>query len=188
MNRPRPRLRLSLHLRHTPSRSTGTTQRPVRCGQALRPRPLGARAWLVAGAVGLIGLNGCATPAGQAAPGAPAPQALACALPTNCVSSSATSDLPPLRYTGGPENARALLRQVLGTYPEVDSLKVGDLTVDTVFTTPTLGFRDQVEFQIDPAQQLIHFRSRSLAGLYDFGKNRARMVEFSARWRQMAVR
>jgi uncharacterized protein (DUF1499 family) len=54
-----------------------------------------------------------------------------------------------------------------------------------IFTT-RVGFRDQVDFQIDEVAQRIHFRSRSLVGLYDFGKNRSRMQAFRARFEQQA--
>ena len=55
------------------------------------------------------------------------------------------------------------------------------LTLQAIFATPA-GFRDQVDFLIDPASQRIDFRSRSLFGLFDLGKNRSRMEEFSKRF------
>lgn len=56
-------------------------------------------------------------------------------------------------------------------------------TPTAVFTT-RIGFRDEVVFVLDPAGQQIHFRSRSLLGLYDFGKNRSRMAAVSERLAQ----
>ena len=53
--------------------------------------------------------------------------------------------------------------------------------LEVVFTT-FLGFRDEVLFRVDAAKQRIDFRSRSLMGLYDFGKNRSRMKDFAARF------
>ena len=53
--------------------------------------------------------------------------------------------------------------------------------VEAVFTTPA-GFTDVVDFRIDPAQQRIAYRSRSTFGLYDFGKNRSRMLLFAERF------
>lgn len=44
------------------------------------------------------------------------------------------------------------------------------------------GFRDQVDFRIDPQAQRIDFRSRSLFGLFDWAKNRSRMQEFKRRF------
>ena len=39
-------------------------------------------------------------------------------------------------------------------------------------------------FRIDPDAQRIDFRSRSLFGLFDWGKNRSRMQEFKTRFEQ----
>ena len=52
------------------------------------------------------------------------------------------------------------------------------LQLETIFTTQ-VGFHDTVLFQIDSAGQRIDFRSSSNFGLYDFGKNRSRMKEFT---------
>jgi len=43
-----------------------------------------------------------------------------------------------------------------------------------------------VDFQIDPAAERIDFRSRSLLGLFDFGKNRSRMQDFALRFQAPA--
>jgi uncharacterized protein (DUF1499 family) len=53
--------------------------------------------------------------------------------------------------------------------------------LEAVFTTPA-GFKDQVEFKLDAQAQQIDYRSRSNLGLFDFGKNRSRMLEFAARF------
>jgi uncharacterized protein (DUF1499 family) len=45
-----------------------------------------------------------------------------------------------------------------------------------------LGFRDEVEFRLDAEAQTIHFRSRSLMGAYDFGKNHSRMQDLKSRF------
>lgn len=66
-------------------------------------------------------------------------------------------------------------------HPEAKIFHSDVLTTQAIFTTPA-GFRDQVDFQIDPASQRIDFRSRSLFGLFDLGKNRSRMEEFSKRF------
>ena len=60
-------------------------------------------------------------------------------------------------------------------------MRAEGLTLSAVFNTPA-GFQDQVDFQIDPVQQRIDYRSRSILGLYDFGKNRSRMQQFAERF------
>lgn len=71
------------------------------------------------------------------------------------------------------------LKATLARFPEASIQRESASVVETIFTTP-LGFRDQVIFVIDASGTKIDFRSRSLAGYYDFGKNRSRMREFSA--------
>ena len=108
---------------------------------------------------------------------------LACLLPSNCVNSRGTGDLQPLRYTGTPAQALDRLRATLATFPEATVARAEPLALESSFTT-AIGFRDQVDFRIDVQQQRIDFRSRSLFGLFDFGKNRSRMQEFATRFEQ----
>lgn len=127
-------------------------------------------------------LGGCTAPG-------PAPtadrSALACTLPSNCVDSLGTGGLAPLKYRGTPEQALARLEVTLKTFAEAQIVQREALALQIVFTTPQ-GFRDQVEFQINPTAESIDFRSRSLFGLFDFGKNRARMQKFALRFQASA--
>jgi hypothetical protein len=68
-----------------------------------------------------------------------------------------------------------LLKATLAHFPEATLTASGPLRLALIFRT-TLGFKDEVIFVLDPAGQRIQFRSRSLMGRYDFGKNRSRMV------------
>jgi uncharacterized protein (DUF1499 family) len=110
---------------------------------------------------------------------------LACVLPSNCVNSLGTGALAPLRFGGTPAQALAALQAALATFPEARVVKSEPLALEVIFTTP-VGFRDQVDFRIDAAGGRIDFRSRSLFGLFDFGKNHSRMAEFSARFARQA--
>ena len=110
---------------------------------------------------------------------------LTCLLPSNCVSSRGNSGLMPLLYAGTPEQAMAMLRAALLTFPEATVVRSEPLAMEVIFTTP-VGFRDQVDFRIDPQAQRVDFRSRSLFGLFDWGKNRSRMQEFKIRFEQQA--
>jgi uncharacterized protein (DUF1499 family) len=124
---------------------------------------------------------------------APAPQAtgtsesstpdLACTLPSNCVNSLGTGGLAPLRYSGPPAQAVAQLQATLATFPEAQVVRTEPLALEVIFTTP-VGFKDQVDFRIDAQAQRIDFRSVSLFGLFDWGKNRSRMQEFATRFEQ----
>jgi uncharacterized protein (DUF1499 family) len=110
---------------------------------------------------------------------------LACLLPSNCVSSRGNSVLLPLLYAGTPAQALAMLQATLTTFPEATVVRSEPLAMEVIFTTPA-GFRDQVDFRIDPEAQRVDFRSRSLFGLFDWGKNRSRMQEFKIRFEQQA--
>jgi uncharacterized protein (DUF1499 family) len=108
---------------------------------------------------------------------------LACQLPSNCVSSRGNGGLEALPFAGTPSHAMGLLQATLTTFPEATILRSEPLLMMVIFTTP-VGFRDQVDFRIDPQAQRIDFRSRSLFGLFDWGKNRSRMQEFKRRFEQ----
>ncbi len=135
-------------------------------------------AFLVLAVVAPVMLGSCGTPKPVPAGDAKAP---ACAFPGNCVDSQGTGGLAPLSYRGTPEQGLARLEATLKTFAEAQIVHREALAMQVIFTTPA-GFRDQVDFQIDPAAQRIDFRSRSLFGLFDFGKNRSRMQEFAQRF------
>lgn len=134
--------------------------------------------------------GGCAVPPpGPDTPGAAdaGRSSLACALPTNCVDSLGSAGPAPLTYAGTPAQAMATLLAALATFPEAQIVRREPLRLEAVFTTPA-GFRDQVEFSIDPAARRIDYRSRSTFGLFDFGKNRSRTQAFAAQFEQQSRR
>ena len=134
----------------------------------------------------VIVLSACASPAPQSASVAAAKAAdLDCVLPSNCVNSTGTGGFSPLSYRGTPAQAMALLQATLKGFPEATVVHSDALTLQVIFTTP-MGFRDQVDFLINPQDQRIDFRSRSLFGLFDWGKNRSRMQAFTMRFEQQA--
>jgi uncharacterized protein (DUF1499 family) len=120
----------------------------------------------------------CACAATPQAPEA-SKSGLTCSLPSNCVSSIGNGGMQTLRFVGNPAQAMAALQATLKSFPEASVVRTDTLSLEVIFTT-ALGFKDQVDFQIDAQAQQVDFRSRSLLGLYDFGKNRARMQEFTA--------
>lgn len=130
-------------------------------------------------------LAGCATtpaPVGEPAV-VNATARLACPITPNCVTSVGEGGLPPLRYEGTAEQGMARLRTTLAAF-EGARIEAADAQSLTAQFTTQVGFRDEVVFVLDPAAQQIHFRSRSLVGLYDFGKNRSRMKAVSERFAQ----
>jgi uncharacterized protein (DUF1499 family) len=113
-------------------------------------------------------------------------ETLNCTHPGNCVNSFSSYGLEALVFEGNGEQAMALLRATLATFPEATIVSSAPLYLEVIFTT-TLGFKDQIEFRIDEPSKRIDFRSRSKLGLYDFNKNRSRMQDFSSSFKTVAV-
>ncbi len=141
------------------------------------------------------GLSATAQTAAEPAATAPAAQggarpsldSLHCTHPGNCVSSVGQWAVPPLEAFGTAPQAREALLRALAASPEARIVREEPLYVDVIFTT-TLGFKDQVEFIIDPQGRRIDFRSRSQVGLWDIGMNRRRIGALRARFEQMQGR
>ena len=121
-----------------------------------------------------------------AKPPGPVPVDLSCALSTNCISSINNKAIA-LTYQGAAERGLELLRSTLTSFPEAQITRAEGHTIESIFTT-RMGFRDQVDFHVDPRGGHIAYRSRSLFGLYDWGKNRSRMEELSQRFRAQALK
>ena len=140
------------------------------------------RAFLLLGSLaGFFGVTQAAENA-VTSPLLPVAEALSCFSPGNCVNSlDDLSSLPPLRFSGTAAEGKAVLLATLTAFPEATVHLDEAWQVEAIFTT-TIGFRDTVLFRIDAAEQRIDFRSSSNFGLYDFGKNRSRMKEFTARF------
>lgn len=127
-------------------------------------------------------LVACASPGAQPANEVEASGSdLACSLPSNCVNSLSNDGPAPLRFEGTPEGAMMALKATLGSFPEASIESAEGNAMVVIFTT-AVGFKDRVDFRIDAPRQRIDFRSRSLLGLYDFGKNRSRMNAFAMRF------
>ena len=122
----------------------------------------------------------------QEAAAQPLPLPLPCSVTSNCVN-SASDGFTPLVYAGDAARGLALLQATLGQFPEATVAASTALQLTVIFRT-TLGFKDEVMCVLEPGGQRIHFRSRSLLGLYDFGKNRARMTAVVARFQAEAAR
>jgi uncharacterized protein (DUF1499 family) len=54
------------------------------------------------------------------------------------------------------------------------------------FRSALFRFADDVQFALDDSARVIHFRSASRRGYYDFGVNRRRMQEISDRYLRAA--
>lgn len=96
----------------------------------------------------------------------------------NCVSTAATDDvhgIEPIRYDGVPDEAMARLRRILESCPRTRIISAHEHYLHAECTSRLFRFVDDVEFLIDPQQEIIHFRSASRVGKSDLGVNRERM-------------
>lgn len=148
----------------------------------------------------LIGLSACASnpatilatksssPAQAETPGAKSRSRLkACPDSPNCVSTLSPQHdnihyIAPLSFSGDVTAAKSRLLAIINKMPRTKIIvdKADYLHVE--FRSRLFRFVDDVEFVMDEAAQLIHFRSASRLGYGDMGVNRKRMEEIRAQF------
>lgn len=120
-----------------------------------------------------------ATPVAQAGPMAPCP-----ATP-NCVSTRAerpAQRMAPIAFRGSGGEAMARLRRVVAATPGARVVEERGEYLRAEFRTPVFRFVDDVEFALDGAAGVVHFRSASRVGRTDLGANRRRMRALTRRF------
>ena len=103
----------------------------------------------------------------------------------NCVSTQAQDSrhaMPPLPYVETKDQSKQRLIEILKSLQRSKIIKISDSYIHAEFRSRFFHFVDDVEFLFDDAGRLVHFRSESRAGYYDFGVNRRRMSEISRRY------
>ena len=96
----------------------------------------------------------------------------------NCVSSQSTDTaryVAPLQYAGSLSDARQKLIEVLKNTKRLILVKNEADYIQAEFRSLMFGFVDDVEFYFPPDENIIHVRSASRTGYYDFGVNRRRV-------------
>ena len=105
----------------------------------------------------------------------------------NCVSSMESGTkhyLSPLRYESVAETARKRLIEVIKEFKRARIVENRDVYIRATFTSFLFGFVDDVEFLVDDNEKLIHMKSASRSGSYDFGVNRRRCETIRQRFGQ----
>lgn len=96
----------------------------------------------------------------------------------NCVCSrndaSTRHRIEPLAVSGQPEAAFARLKELVAGMPRTVVVAAADDYFHAACRT-RLGFVDDLECRLCPTGRVIHVRSASRMGYYDFGVNRARV-------------
>jgi uncharacterized protein (DUF1499 family) len=103
----------------------------------------------------------------------------------NCVSSQSSDKshyVTPLTYRGTLAEAREALLSAIGEWPNSEMDEVTGHYVHAKFTSRFFRFVDDVEFCIDDDLRIIHVRSSSRAGYFDFGVNRRRIERIRAKF------
>lgn len=101
-----------------------------------------------------------------------------CPASPNCVSSHAArarQRVAPIGYPGSRERARAELLAALRALPRTEVVHNEPDYVHATQRSRWLGFADDLEFELPGHERLIHVRSASRTGYYDFGVNRSRV-------------
>lgn len=94
----------------------------------------------------------------------------------HCVSSLETRAdyrVAPLRYDGSREAAHAELLRALSRLPRTSVVTATPGYVHATVTSPLMHYVDDLEFVFEDG--VIHLRSASRTGYYDFGVNRDRV-------------
>jgi uncharacterized protein (DUF1499 family) len=102
----------------------------------------------------------------------------ACPSSPNCVSTQADDEghkIEPITFTGSKADAMTKLKQAIATLPRTHIVTETADYLHVECTSLMVRFVDDVEFWIDEANHVIHFRSASRVGHGDLGVNRARM-------------
>jgi uncharacterized protein (DUF1499 family) len=103
----------------------------------------------------------------------------------NCVSTKSAHDkraMEPLPFLKTREDTR---EKIINILEGMKRTKIVTSTASHIIAecrTALFRFVDDVEFYLDDTEGLVHFRSASRVGYYDFGLNRRRMKEISKKY------
>jgi uncharacterized protein (DUF1499 family) len=103
----------------------------------------------------------------------------------NCVSTKSKDPgraMPPLPYLNSAEGSMNRLVAIVQEMKRATIVSATPSYLHVEFRSALFRFIDDVEFLLDASARLIHFRSASRTGYYDFGVNRKRMKEISERY------
>ena len=115
---------------------------------------------------------------------APCPQS------PNCVSSFAENKrhyIEPIRYNGEDSQVRDEILNLIHSVPGTRLIKSGDRYIHAEFMSSIFKFIDDVEFYFDTAEKLVHVKSASRTGYYDWGVNRRRIENIRTKLTQKEI-
>ena len=101
----------------------------------------------------------------------------------NCVSTQSTDKarfIEPLHYVGSLAVARQKIISILKNTKRMLLVKVETNYIHAEFRSLIFQFVDDAEFYFPPEKTIIHVKSASRKGYYDFGANRRRVERLRA--------
>lgn len=105
----------------------------------------------------------------------------------NCVSTQspdARHAMEPLPFIGTEEESRNRILEIVRGMKRSTIVASSEHALHVEFRSLIFRFVDDVVFVFDEDARLVHFRSASRVGTYDFGVNRRRMQDISRRYRE----
>ena len=108
-----------------------------------------------------------------------------CPASPNCVSTKSKDPghgMPPLPFLASGKASMDRLLAIVRDMKRATILSATSCYLHVEFRSALFRFVDDVEFVLDDSARLIHFRSASRTGYYDFGVNRRRMQGISDRY------
>jgi uncharacterized protein (DUF1499 family) len=151
------------------------------------------RLLIVVGLLLVMAMSACSAPMPAAVEESALTQTLPpCPKSPNCVSTEAPREdtqhfIEPIPYTGSAAEARQQLLDVIAAMPRTEIVTAEESYLHATFTSQVFRFVDDVQFVIDDASKMIHFRSAARLGQGDMGVNRDRMEEIRTRFTQAAA-
>jgi len=104
--------------------------------------------------------------------------------PNNVSSQADVNDrahyVTPLKFTGDTAVAFQKLLKIVQSQPRTSVVTQDGQYLHAEFSSPLMGFVDDVEFVLAPEQSLIHVRSAARLGYSDLGVNRKRAESLRA--------
>ncbi|MGD8992835.1 MAG: DUF1499 domain-containing protein [Desulfobacterales bacterium] len=101
----------------------------------------------------------------------------------NCVSSLSGNEkqfVEPFKYSGSIEKARQMLVSILENAHRARLVKIKENYLHAEFRSLLFRFVDDVQFFLPADEPIIHIKSASRSGYYDFGVNRRRVEQLRA--------
>lgn len=103
----------------------------------------------------------------------------------NCVSTQSEEKghaMKPLPYLQTREASREKILSILKGMKQTKIIKMTASYIYAECRTALWRFTDDVAFFLDDTARVVHFRSASRVGYYDFGLNRSRMKRISEKY------